>query len=737
MATESDRFVGKLLAGTYHVERLIGKGGMGAIYEATHARLQGNRYAIKVLAPQFTDEPELLVRFRREAEIASQLGHDNIVAVHDFNVSDGQAYMVMELLEGEDLAARLRTRGGLSVDEVKRIVDQVSSALDSAHRAQIVHRDLKPQNIFLCRRAGHHDHVKVLDFGVSKVLDSSSVVTRDHALVGTPFYMSPEQADGRVKEIDARTDVFALGAIIWEMLTGRMAFAAPTLSVALYKVCSVDPPDVHLLRNDVPPALSLVLRRALAKDRHQRTPSAVQVAAELAASFHGIVPAGLPPPAAGGQVSISGFAPLSHGELSMAVAGTAGAAAVSPPQPRPGWAHPISASPMAPSGGALAPTPGVPGLLPTLPSLSGAPLSAIHAGGAGSAAGWPAAGPPGVASGHGGPGEALAPPLMASPSGSIASSPVEHLGSVQGTSSLAVGSVMVQRRSSRMRVAAAAGAGMVVLGLGIWTVASRATTGAATTPVSPSAAGPVAANPITPNDGSGTATSAASAGGAGVTALNSADSAVAKPSGPAGPEAAPPGASSSGPTATPSAAPQNAPEIALFLAVDPLGAKPRITLDDKKVTKRLLHVPRSDTPLVLTAEAKGFVTYHANVVPDRDQTVEIVLKRKVARTVPAPTPVAPPPAAAATRTAPAAPPTDTTMRAAPAAPLPAAPLPAAPAPAASAPAAPVPGSPQAGDHAGMPAPGAQQVPPAQPRPGVPLPPPPAPPKKKTGTIFDQ
>src|SRR5262249_36069651 len=199
-----------------------------------------------------------------------------------------------------------------------------------------------------------HDHVKVLDFGVSKVLDSSSVVTRDHALVGTPFYMSPEQADGRVKEIDARTDVFALGAITWEMLTGRMAFAAPTLSVALYKVCSVDPPDVHLIRNDVPPALSLVLRRALAKERHQRTPSVVQMAAARAASLRGVVPAGLPAPAPGGQVSVSGFASLSHDELSVAVAGTA-AAAAPPPQPRPGWAaNPISASPMAPSGGGLA-----------------------------------------------------------------------------------------------------------------------------------------------------------------------------------------------------------------------------------------------------------------------------------------------------------------------------------------------------------------------------------------------
>src|SRR5262249_32176245 len=140
------------------------------------------------------------------------------------------------------------------------------------------------------------DFVKILDFGISKVLDSASVVTRDHALVGTPYYMSPEQADGRVKEIDPRTDVFALGAIIWEMLVGRMAFEAPTLSVALYKVSFVDPPEVHLVRPDVPPGVSLALRRAMAKERTQRTASVMELAHELRSALRGM-PAGLPMPA--------------------------------------------------------------------------------------------------------------------------------------------------------------------------------------------------------------------------------------------------------------------------------------------------------------------------------------------------------------------------------------------------------------------------------------------------------
>jgi eukaryotic-like serine/threonine-protein kinase len=726
MAAGADPFVGKLLAGTYHVVRLIGKGGMGAIYEATHTRLQGKRYAIKVLAPQFTEEPELLVRFRREAEIASQLGHDNIVAVHDFNVADGQAYMVMELLEGEDLAARLSARGALPVDEVKRIVDHVASALDSAHRAQIVHRDLKPQNIFLCRRVGHHDHVKVLDFGISKVLDSSLVVTRAHALIGTPFYMSPEQADGRVHEIDARTDVFALGAIAWEMLTGRMAFAAPTLSVALYKVCSVDPLDVHLVRNDVPPALSLVLRRALAKERQARTPSVVQMAAELAASLHGIVPAGLPLPAYGGQVSASGFASLSHSDLSMAVAGTA-ASVVPPPQPGQGWPNPISASPMAPSG-ALAPAPRVPGLLPTMPSLSGAPLAAVGARGA----------------------DAAAPGPRVSATGSIASPPVERLASAPGMSSLAVGSVMVERRSWGRRVAAPAGVTALVLGLAIWAATSLGATGSSTTPASPTAAGAVAANPPTPSAASGTATSATGVGGAGATGPGGASPSVrVKPSSSGATEATIPSASASAPTEMPSAVPPpTAPEVALFLIVEPAGAKPTITVGDRKVTDRLVHVPRSATPLMLTAEARGFVTYHGDVLPDRDQTVAIVLKRKAAKTVPARTPTTRSPAAA-TRTAPAASsPTDATKRAAQESSPPYAAKRGAPAPAgftvspgppssptgARAHAAALAGSPQAGEHTATPAP--QQVPAAPPRPAVPLPPPPPPPKKKT-TIFDQ
>jgi serine/threonine protein kinase len=292
-----ENLVGRSLHDVYKIVRPIGRGGMGAIYEAEHLRLAGKRYAVKVLHREFAESPELLQRFRREAEIASALGHDHIVEVHDFNITaDGLAYMVMELLLGEDLAARLK-RGPLPLDTALAIAGQTASALEASHRAHIVHRDLKPQNLFLCHRGGREDFVKVLDFGVSKVLDSASAITREDALVGTPFYMSPEQAAGRVADIEARTDVFALAAIVWEMLTGQMAFGGSNHAAVLYRVLFAEPPDVHTLRPDVPPAVSLVLRRALAKDRQARTPSMNTFFDEFVSAASGSAPAASRPSA--------------------------------------------------------------------------------------------------------------------------------------------------------------------------------------------------------------------------------------------------------------------------------------------------------------------------------------------------------------------------------------------------------------------------------------------------------
>ncbi|HEX3480785.1 MAG TPA: protein kinase [Kofleriaceae bacterium] len=300
-----DLLVGQRLSDTYGIVRQLAHGGMGAIYEAVHLRLGGKRYAIKVLTSRHASDPDSVARFRREARVTAGLCNEHIVEVHDFNVDGELAYLVMELLVGEDLAARLKRAKPFSTDATTRILAQVVTALDAAHRARIVHRDLKPQNIFLCARDGRDDYVKVLDFGISKLLDSSTMLTGENALLGTPYYMAPEQALGKSQDIDGRADVFALGAILWELLTGRVAFGAPTLSAALYKVCQVDPPDVHMVRPDLPPAVSMVLRRALAKDLAGRTPDVVTLGREFAAALQGVAPDSVPPPAPGGMTTLA------------------------------------------------------------------------------------------------------------------------------------------------------------------------------------------------------------------------------------------------------------------------------------------------------------------------------------------------------------------------------------------------------------------------------------------------
>jgi serine/threonine-protein kinase len=300
--TEAQLRVGQVFNEMYRIVRPIGTGGMGAVYEAAHTRLHNKRFAIKMLHASIAQDAEVFQRFRREAEIATELGHPHIVEVHDFNITpDGAPYMVMEFLEGEDLASRLQKRGPMHLEQMFRLVAEICSALEAAHGAGIVHRDLKPQNIFLCKKLQRDDFVKIVDFGISKVKDSSSVVTRDHSLMGTPFYMSPEQADGLVQQIDNRTDIFALGAILWEMLTGRMAFEAPTISGAMYKVVHVDPAEVHTMRPDVPPAVSMVLRRALAKNKLSRYPNVAELSFDFGNACRGVMPAGAVPPLVGGQ----------------------------------------------------------------------------------------------------------------------------------------------------------------------------------------------------------------------------------------------------------------------------------------------------------------------------------------------------------------------------------------------------------------------------------------------------
>lgn len=275
-------YIGATFQGTYRLERVIGEGGMGVVYEASHCRLS-RRFAIKLLFNRHADDPQAQARFEREAQIAGSLGHPHLVEVIDFNrTSDGCPYIVMELLVGEDLASRLGRVCRLSLAEAVEIARQTASALQAVHQAGVVHRDLKPQNIYLCRSADGSDNVKVVDFGVSKLLGSAKTLTRTGTLVGSPYYMAPEQALERSAEVDARTDVYALGAVLFEMLAGSPPFLADSLPTLLYRIVNDPVPSLVRARPDVPAAVARVVERAMSKKPADRFPSMRTFWSELA-----------------------------------------------------------------------------------------------------------------------------------------------------------------------------------------------------------------------------------------------------------------------------------------------------------------------------------------------------------------------------------------------------------------------------------------------------------------------
>ena len=252
---------------------LLGSGGMGDVYAAAHARLN-RQFAIKLLHPTAAKNPDVLQRFHREALIASGLGHPHITQVVDFNsTADGSPYIVMELLRGEDLEARLERVRRVSVDNTLHVADQLGSALAAAHAQDVVHRDLKPQNIFVCPVEEDDWYVKILDFGISKIRGSTSIVTQDKTLIGTPQYMSPEQAEGHADLIDHRTDQFALATILYEMLTGVSPFASETVPGVLYRVVHAEPTPLAKLRKGIPVDICRAIERAMMKDHHARHPS--------------------------------------------------------------------------------------------------------------------------------------------------------------------------------------------------------------------------------------------------------------------------------------------------------------------------------------------------------------------------------------------------------------------------------------------------------------------------------
>jgi len=276
-ATPADDIgIGSILRDTYELVSVLGKGGMGKVYLARHLRLPGKQVAVKVLHTQEEITPDQYARFRREAEITSRLGHPNIVGVLDFYGQEGGApCLVMEHLKGESLSQRIR-RGRIPFPEVMFIARQIGSALHAAHQVGVIHRDLKPGNIFLVPTESGGvvtQQVKLLDFGISKIVTSQTLQTVDDVLMGTPQYMSPEQAMGQNSTVDARSDLFALGSIVYEMLSGISPFDDEVMMRILYRI--VQEPLVPLAPRcpDVPEAVCVVVEKALEKKPEDRYPS--------------------------------------------------------------------------------------------------------------------------------------------------------------------------------------------------------------------------------------------------------------------------------------------------------------------------------------------------------------------------------------------------------------------------------------------------------------------------------
>jgi serine/threonine-protein kinase len=278
--------LGDVLAGKYKVERVLGRGGMGVVVAAHHIHLD-ERVAIKFLLPHGVADAEAMERFGREARAAVKIKSEHVARIIDVgSLESGAPYIVMEYLEGGDLARWLRTSGLMPIEQAVELVLQVCEAIAEAHALGIVHRDLKPANLFWVRRPDGLLSVKVLDFGISKVTplggtDGDPSVTRTNTFVGSPHYMSPEQMRSS-RDVDARADVWSLGAILFQLVTGRRPFEAEQLPDLFVKIATAPAPSVRSLRPDVPPKLERAVQRCLEKDLDRRFANVAELALALA-----------------------------------------------------------------------------------------------------------------------------------------------------------------------------------------------------------------------------------------------------------------------------------------------------------------------------------------------------------------------------------------------------------------------------------------------------------------------
>src|SRR5215469_16753801 len=262
--------------GPYEILSAVGAGGMGEVYRARDTRLD-RTVAIKVLPAHLADKPELRERFEREAKTIASLNHPHICTLHDIGHQDGIDYLVLEYLEGETLAERLK-KGPLPIEQVLKYAIEISDALDKAHRKGITHRDLKPGNILLTKSGA-----KLLDFGLAKLKQEAtpvapmsqlptmkSAVTVEGTILGMLQYMAPEQVEGKTEEIDARTDIFAFGAVVYEMATCRKAFEGKSQASVIARILDSDPPPMSSLQPMTPPALDRAVKTCLAKEPDER-----------------------------------------------------------------------------------------------------------------------------------------------------------------------------------------------------------------------------------------------------------------------------------------------------------------------------------------------------------------------------------------------------------------------------------------------------------------------------------
>ncbi len=286
--TEKERelrsLIGRTISDRYRITELIGTGGMGAVYEAEHIGI-GKKVAVKFISKENARENTVAGRFAREARAASAVESEHIVSVFDAGTDDGRPFIVMELLRGEDFGARLRRLGKIPPEEAMHVIAQVLRGLADAHEAGIIHRDLKPDNVFLIDKRGDASFVKVVDFGVSKIERPEGgtaplALTKQGTVVGTPYYMSPEQAQA-APDLDARADLFSVGAMLFESLAGRPPHVGNTYEAVIVSICMNDAPDLKTLVPEVSSQLARFVARALARDRKARFSSARQMLVAL------------------------------------------------------------------------------------------------------------------------------------------------------------------------------------------------------------------------------------------------------------------------------------------------------------------------------------------------------------------------------------------------------------------------------------------------------------------------